>query len=40
MIPEIDNPKVKAGQPVKLYVNAFPHMEYKIAEGTVTDVPR
>ena len=40
MIQEVDIPKVKVGQIVRLYVNAFPHMEYKIFEGIVTDVPR
>ena len=40
MIREVDIPKVKAGQRVRLYVNAFPHMEYKVFEGEVTDVPR
>ena len=40
MIQEVDIPKVKVGQMVRLYVNAFPHMEYKIFEGIVTDVPR
>lgn len=40
MIQEVDIPKVKAGQRVRLYVNAFPHMEYKVFEGEVTDVPR
>ena len=25
---------------MRLYVNAFPHMEYKVFEGKVTDVPR
>ena len=39
MIQEVDIPKVKMGQMVKLYVNAFPHMEYKIFEGIVSDVP-
>lgn len=40
MIQEVDVPKVKVGQAVKLYVHAFPHMEYKVFEGVVTDVPK
>ena len=40
MIQEVDIPKVKEGHKVRLYVNAFPHMEYKVFEGEVTDVPR
>ncbi len=40
MIQEVDIPKVKEGHKVRIYVNAFPHMEYKIFEGKVTDVPR
>lgn len=40
MIQEVDIPKVKVGQVVRLYVDAFPHMEYKVFEGEVTDVPR
>ena len=36
---EIDLPRVKPGQPVRLYVNAFPHMEYKIFTGTVEETP-
>ena len=40
MIQEVDIPKVQAGQMVRLYVNAFPHMQYKVFVGTVTDVPR
>ena len=40
MVQEVDVPKVKVGQMVKLYVHAFPHMEYKVFEGTVRYVPR
>ena len=40
LIQEVDIPKVKEGYKVRIYVNAFPHMEYKIFEGRVTDVPR
>ena len=40
MIQEVDIPKIKEGHKVRIYVNAFPHMEYKIFEGMVTDVPR
>lgn len=39
MIQEIDIPKVRMGQMVRLYVNAFPHMEFKIFDGIVSDVP-
>ncbi len=39
MIQEVDIPKIKIGQIARLYVEAFPHMQYKIFEGTVTDVP-
>jgi multidrug resistance efflux pump len=39
MIQEVDLPKVNVGQVVRLYVNAFPHMTYKVFEGVVTDVP-
>ena len=39
MIQEVDIPKVKVGQTVRLYIDAFPHMEFKIFEGIVTDVP-
>ena len=40
LIQEVDIPKVKEGHKVRIYVNAFPHMEYKIFEGKVTDVPQ
>ena len=40
LIQEVDIPKVKEGHKVRINVNAFPHMEYKIFEGKVTDVPR
>ncbi|MDE2887896.1 MAG: HlyD family efflux transporter periplasmic adaptor subunit [Gemmatimonadota bacterium] len=39
MLQEVDIPKVKVGQMVRLYINAFPHMEFKIFEGIVSDVP-
>lgn len=39
LIQEMDIPKVKAGQVVRLYVNAFPHVEYKIFKGRVEEVP-
>ena len=38
-ISERDIPRVKTGQRTLLYVNAFPHLEFKIFEGTVTHVP-
>ena len=40
MIQEVDIPKIRVNQSVKLYIDAFPHMQYKVFEGTVTDVPR
>lgn len=39
MVQEADIPRVKPGQPVRLYVDAFPHMEYRIFDGTVEKVP-
>ncbi len=38
MIKETEIQKIKVGQPVNLFVNAFPHMEYKIFEGIVTEI--
>lgn len=38
MIKETEIHKVKVGQLVNLFVNAFPHMEYKIFEGTVSEI--
>lgn len=38
-IAEHDIPRVKPGQRTLLYVNAFPHLEFKIFEGTVSHVP-
>ena len=38
MVKEIDLPKIEIGQPARLYVSAFPHMEYKVFEGTVEEV--
>ena len=40
MIQEVDIPKIKNGQIARLYIDAFPHMQYKVFEGTVTDIPR
>jgi membrane fusion protein (multidrug efflux system) len=39
-VQEVDIPRVKVGQPVRIYVNAFPHMEYKVFQGNVINVPR
>ena len=39
MIPEIDIPKIRIGQIVKLYVDAFPYMQYKVFDGSVTHIP-
>ncbi len=38
MVKETDLPKIEIGQPARLYVNAFPHTEYKVFEGTVEAV--
>ena len=38
-IAEHDIPRVKPGQRTLLYVNAFPHLEFKVFEGTVSHVP-
>ena len=38
-ISEVDIPKVKVGQAVHLYVEAFPHMKYKIFKGHMKEVP-
>ena len=38
MVKGIGLPKVEIGQPARLYVNAFPHTEYKVFEGTVEEV--
>ena len=38
MVKEIDLPKIEIGQPARLYVDAFPHTEYKVFEGTVEEV--
>ena len=38
MVKETDLPKIESGQSARLYVNAFPHTEYKVFEGTVEEV--
>ena len=38
VVQEADIPRVKPGQSVRLYVGAFPHMEYKIFTGKVEEV--
>ena len=35
-VSEIDIAKIQIDQPVRLYVNAFPHMEYRIFDGRIT----
>lgn len=40
MIQEVDIPRVKIGQIARLYIDAFPHMQFKVFEGIVTDIPR
>ena len=39
MVKEMDLPQIAAGQQTRLYMDAFPHMEYKIFEGVVEEVP-
>ena len=38
VVQEADLPKVRVGQKVKLYIDAFPHMEYKVFSGGVNGV--
>ena len=38
VVQEADLPKVHIGQDVKLYIDAFPHMEYKVFTGAVDGV--
>ena len=38
MVKETDLPKIEIGQLARLYVSAFPSMEYKVFEGTVEEV--
>ena len=39
MVKETDLPRIEPGQEVRLYIDAFPHMEFKIFEGVVEEVP-
>ena len=39
LVREPDIPKIEVGQEAKLFVNAFPHVEYKIFRGRVDAVP-
>ena len=39
MVREADLPKVRPGQAARLYISAFPHLEYKIFEGVVEETP-
>ena len=39
MVKEMDLPQIGAGQQARLYIDAFPHMEFKIFEGVVEEVP-
>ena len=39
MVKEMDLPKIGDGQEARLYIDAFPHMEFKIFEGVVEEVP-
>lgn len=38
LVKENDIPVVKLNQSVRIFVNAFPHMEYKIFEGIVNEI--
>ena len=38
LVREDDIPGVKLNQTVRLFVNAFPHMEYKVFEGVVKEI--
>jgi len=38
-IREMDLPRIEMGQPTRLYINAFPYMEYKVFEGNVAEIP-
>ena len=38
MVKETDLPKIEIGQLARLYVDAFPHMEYKVFEGVVEEM--
>ena len=38
-IMEHDMPKVESGQQALLYINAFPHLEFKVFKGIVSHVP-
>ena len=38
-VQEVDISKIERGQEVRLYLHAFPHMNYKIFSGTVIELP-
>ena len=38
-VSEVDIPKVEVGHAVRMAVEAFPHMEYRMLEGTVSEIP-
>ena len=38
MVGERDIPRVKKRQQVRLYIHAFPHLEYKIFSGRVEEI--
>ena len=38
-VQEVDISKIEVGQEVRLYLHAFPHMNYKIFSGTVVALP-
>jgi membrane fusion protein (multidrug efflux system) len=38
-ISENDIARIKIGQEVRLFINAFPHRQYGIIDGAVTDIP-
>ena len=40
MLKEMDLPQIETGQHARLYIDAFPHMDYKIFEGVVEEIPK
>lgn len=39
LVAETDIARIKTGQTVRLFLDAFPHMRYHVFEGIVTDIP-
>ena len=38
MVNEADIPKVEPGQDAKIYINAFPHRQYKVFKGKTREI--